>query len=232
MMTAILAFFLVPLAAAASVRVLRPQDEGLRLLLSFSGSFLVGVAFLHLLPELYHEVGATVGLWVLGGFLLQVVLEHFSMGIEHGHVHATRTGAMPVLTLLSLSLHSFAEGIPFADPEVAGDGHFLAGVLLHKIPMAIALVTVLQRVGMGWRRTWAAMALFASAAPAGILFGGSFGDHLGPDFLLHMLGLAIGMLMHIGTTIIFESAPGHRFHAWRFVAVLLGAALSVFSMHG
>jgi len=232
MTTALLAFFLVPLLAGASVRVFSPQAEGLRLLLSFSGAFLVGVAFLHLLPELYGAVGSSVGLWILGGFLLQVVLEHFSMGIEHGHMHAPPPGGLPALTLFSLSLHSFAEGIPFADPGVAGDVHFLAGVLMHKIPMAIALITVLQRAGLGHRRTWAAMVLFASAAPLGILFGDSIGRALDPALLLHMLGLAIGMLMHIGTTIIFESAPGHRFHAWRFAAVLLGALLSIFSMHG
>jgi zinc transporter ZupT len=161
-----------------------------------------------------------------------VVLEHFSMGIEHGHMHMPPPGGLPALTLFSLSLHSFAEGIPFADPGVAGDMHFLAGVLMHKIPMAIALITVMQRAGLGQGRTWVAMVLFASAAPLGILFGDAIGRLLEPTLLLHMLGLAIGMLMHIGTTIIFESAPGHRFHAQRFAAVLLGAVLSIFSMHG
>jgi zinc transporter ZupT len=231
MMLAAGAFFLVPLVAGASVRLFSPRPEVLRWLLSFSGSFLIGVAFLHLLPELYLDRGAAVGIWVLGGFLLQVVLEHFSMGIEHGHMHGVKAGTLPLLTLLSLMLHSFAEGIPFAAPNVAADEHFLAGVLLHKIPMAIALVTILQRAGTVAWRAWAAVVLFALAAPAGIWFGATVGDQLGPAFLQNMLGLAIGMLLHIGTTIIFESAPGHKVHVWRFAAVVLGALLSLLSMH-
>ncbi|MBK6831332.1 MAG: hypothetical protein IPG92_11600 [Flavobacteriales bacterium] len=46
-----------------------------------------------------------------------------------------------------------------------------------------------------------------------------------------MLGLAIGMLLHISTTIIFESAPEHRFNAARFVAVIIGALLAALSIH-
>ena len=138
-LTTIIAFFLLPLLAGALVKVLRPEAKWLRLLLSFSGAFLLGVVFLHMLPELYEEEGGRIGVWVLGGFLLQVVLEFFSHGIEHGHMHFHAGKALPVVTLASLCLHSYAEGIPFADPEVAGDIPFLVGVLLHKMPMAIAL---------------------------------------------------------------------------------------------
>lgn len=227
----ILAFFLLPLLAGALVRVLRPEAKWLQLLLSFSGAFLLGVVFLHMLPELYEEEGAHIGIWVLGGFLLQVVLEFFSHGIEHGHMHFHGGKALPVVTLLSLCLHSYAEGIPFADPEVAGDLPFLFGVLLHKMPMAIALATVLLRSGTGGASSWAMLVVFALAAPLGIGTGLLIGAEEGHGFLHDMLGLAIGMLLHIGTTIIFESAPEHRFNAKRFVAVLVGAALAMLSVH-
>ena len=230
-LTTVLAFFLLPLVAGALVRTLKPEAKWLRLLLSFSGAFLLGVVFLHMLPELYAEEGPRIGFWVLGGFLLQVVLEFFSHGIEHGHVHATPGKALPLVTLLSLCLHSYAEGIPFADPAVAGNIPFLAGVLLHKMPMAIALATVLLRSGTTVLVSWAMICIFAVAAPLGILTGVLMGEEMGHHFLHDMLGLAIGMLLHISTTIIFESAPEHRFNAARFVAVLVGAALAMVSMH-
>lgn len=230
-LTTVLAFFLLPLLAGSLVRTLRPEASWLRLLLSFSGAFLLGVVFLHMLPELYAEEGPRIGFWVLGGFLLQVVLEFFSHGIEHGHVHATPGKALPLVTLLSLCLHSYAEGIPFADPAVAGNIPFLAGVLLHKMPMAIALATVLLRSGTSVVVSWAMIGTFAVAAPLGILTGVLLGEGMGHHFLHDMLGLAIGMLLHISTTIIFESAPEHRFNAARFVAVLVGAALAMVSMH-
>ncbi|MBL7950428.1 MAG: ZIP family metal transporter [Flavobacteriales bacterium] len=230
-LTTVLAFFLLPMLAGALVKVLRPEAKWLRLLLSFSGAFLLGVVFLHMLPELYAEEGSHIGFWVLGGFLLQVVLEFFSHGIEHGHMHFHGGKALPVVTLLSLCLHSFAEGIPFADPEVAGDLPFLLGVLLHKMPMAIALATVLLRSGTGGASSWIMLVTFALAAPSGIGTGLLIGGQEGHGFLHDMLGLAIGMLLHISTTIIFESAPDHRFNATRFVAVLLGAVLAALSVH-
>lgn len=225
------AFFLLPLIAGALVRSLRPDAKWLRLLLSFSGAFLLGIVFMHMLPELYVEEGGHIGLWVVGGFLLQVVLEFFSHGIEHGHMHFHGGKALPLVTLLSLCLHSFAEGIPFADPEVAGNLPFLIGVLLHKMPMAIALATVLLRAGTGGISSWTMLVVFALAAPLGIGTGLLIGAEEGHGFLHDMLGLAIGMLLHISTTIIFESAPDHRFNATRFVAVLVGAALALLSVH-
>jgi len=227
-----IAFFAVPLLAGALVRWMKPDARWSRLLLSFSGAFLLAVVFLHMLPELYEEAGASIGAWVLGGFLLQVVLEFFSHGIEHGHMHVHGTGgkALPFLTLASLCIHSFAEGMPFADPEVAANTPFLTGVLLHKMPMAVALATVLQRSGAGMGRSWLLLTVFALAAPLGMLAGTAFSGpgHHGLD---GMLALAIGMLLHISTTIIFESAPEHRFNAQRFAAVIVGTLLGALTMH-
>ncbi|MBL0128131.1 MAG: ZIP family metal transporter [Flavobacteriales bacterium] len=226
-----LLFFALPMLAGGAVRVLRPDARWLRLLLSFSGAFLLGVVFLHMLPELYAEEGMGVGAWVLAGFLLQVVLEFFSQGIEHGHMHVHGNKALPALTLASLCLHSFTEGMPFADPAVAGDMPFLTGVVLHKMPMAIALATVLQRSGQSHMTAWIMLTVFALAAPAGMLAGELAGGWMDGRFLHHMLGLAIGMLLHIGTTIIFESAPEHRFNSARFAAVVVGAVLAAFVVH-
>lgn len=233
----ILLFLVLPLAAGAWVRFRTGRPGHIKLLLAFSGAFLLSVTVLHMLPELYERGGHGIGPWVLGGFMLQVVLEFFSRGIEHGHVHLpSHEGhdhghALPLATLLSLCLHSFTEGLPFADPRVGGDAPFVAGVLMHKMPMAIALATVLQRSGLGAGRSWAILAVFAAAAPAGILCGHLFGERIGLHFLDRALALAIGMLLHISTTIIFEATPDHRFNAKRFATVLLGAALAFLTSH-
>lgn len=233
-------FLVLPLAAGAWVRFNTGNAGHIKLLLAFSGAFLLSVTVLHMLPELYERGGHGVGPWVLGGFMLQVVLEFFSRGIEHGHVHlparhadahGTHRHALPLATLLSLCVHSFTEGLPFADPRVGGDVPFVAGVLMHKMPMAIALATVLQRSNLGAGRSWAILAVFAAAAPAGILCGSLFGERIGEGFLTAALALAIGMLLHISTTIIFEATPDHRFNAKRFITVLLGAALAYFTSH-
>ena len=227
----LLLFLLLPFAAGGAVRVVRPDPRALRLLLSFSGAFLLGVTVLHMLPELYAAGGEAIGIYLLAGFLLQVVLEFFSHGIEHGHMHMHAERALPLMMLASLFLHSFVEGMPFADPTVRGDIPFLAGVLLHKMPMAIALAAVLWRSGSGGAMSWTVLAAFAAAAPLGVLTGSWLGGDLGAVFLQRALAVAIGMLLHISTTIIFESAPDHRFHFARFVAVLVGAGLAALVVH-
>ncbi len=231
----IMLFLALPLAAGAWVRFKATDPSHVKLLLAFSGAFLLSITVLHMLPELYSRGSGHVGLWVLAGFMLQVVLEFFSRGIEHGHVHvhghAGEDNTLPAVTLFSLFVHSFTEGIPFADPRVGGDTAFVAGVLLHKLPMAIALATVLQRSGVGTGRSWATLAIFAAAAPAGILFGHLYGMRIGEEFLTAALALAIGMLLHISTTIIFETTPDHSFNARRFISVIAGALLAILTSH-
>ncbi|MBK9759339.1 MAG: ZIP family metal transporter [Flavobacteriales bacterium] len=226
-------FAALPLAAGAWVRRTEANTGLVKLLLAFSGAFLLSITVVHMLPELYEQGGHDIGPWVLGGFMLQVVLEFFSRGIEHGHVHVQggHSHTLPLATLLSLCLHSFTEGLPFADPVVSANLPFVAGVLMHKAPMAIALAAVLHRSHVPSGRSWAMLVVFACALPVGIGAGLLGGDQLGKGFLTRALALAIGMLLHISTTIIFETTPDHRFNAKRFLTVLAGAMLAFLSMH-
>ncbi len=54
---------------------LRRNDKNLiQLLLSFSGAYILGITFLHLVPETYGE-GQHTGLFILLGFFIQLLLE-------------------------------------------------------------------------------------------------------------------------------------------------------------
>src|ERR1700759_1546008 len=64
----------------------------LKLVLSFSGAYLFGITVLHLIPDAYHDNDNYVGVFILIGFLFQIVLEQFSDGVEHGHMHKPDPG--------------------------------------------------------------------------------------------------------------------------------------------
>ena len=60
------------------------QKSLIKMMLAFSGGFLLSIAFVHFLPELYaSEKAQEIGLFILIGFLIQLLLEFFSGGIEH-----------------------------------------------------------------------------------------------------------------------------------------------------
>jgi zinc transporter ZupT len=94
------------------------KTQLIKILLAFSGGFLLSIAFNHFIPELYHEGKQGIGMYILLGFLIQLLLEFFSGGIEHGHVHVHKGQRMPWGLFLSLSVHSVLEGIPLGN-EIA-----------------------------------------------------------------------------------------------------------------
>ena len=63
-------------------------SKNLKLLISFSGAFILAICVLHLMPEIFNDYDAKIGAFILLGFLIQLLLEFFSGGIEHGHFHS------------------------------------------------------------------------------------------------------------------------------------------------
>lgn len=58
---------------------------------AFGGAFLLGSCFINLVPHMYAHGfaidGIKIGVAVLIGFLIQLILESLTNGIEHGHNH-------------------------------------------------------------------------------------------------------------------------------------------------
>ncbi|MGB5462103.1 MAG: ZIP family metal transporter, partial [Aureibaculum sp.] len=108
-------FFLIASVAIGVllVFILKPTTKLIQLLLSFSGAYLLSITVLHLLPEVFESHQKNIGIYILIGILLQTVLEYFSKGAEHGHIHIhPYTKGVPWLLFISLSAHAFLEGIP------------------------------------------------------------------------------------------------------------------------
>ena len=83
------------------------NKEKFKAILSFSGAYLFSITVIHILPELFHESSNPIqaGIFVLMGFFLQMMLEYFTSGVEHGHIHHSHeTTAIPYLLLVSLGI--------------------------------------------------------------------------------------------------------------------------------
>ena len=241
-MTSGLILFLVAMVGAALGEAIGARlRRQLPLLLAFGGAFLLGLCFLHLLPEAF-QVNSRAGLWVIGGFLIQIGLEYLSKGMEHGHVHGNRFGT---LAFLSLCLHAFIEAMPFGLEDLGEHVHdhqghhhhhvgesgwgLLFGIGLHKLPVAIALMTILSATVTSRVRRWTWVTVFAVVPFLGILLAGTLPQDAATFGALN--GLLVGILLHIATTILFETSDGHEFNGRKLLTVLLGLALSMLTTH-
>ena len=219
-------FAVVIAGAAAGLYAPGLRDRPLHLLLSFSGAYLLSITAVHLIPDAFEGADSRVGLALLGGFFLQVMFEQLSTGVEHGHIHAHpgAKGAIPIL--IGLSLHAFLEGSPLALVEdkihVGHDhNHLLTGILLHKLPAAFALAVVLRVSGYRNIQIWIMVLLFASMSPLGSVLA----ERLVPvGAIPYLLGLAIGSLLHVSTTILFESDDKrqHRLTPVKILSIVVG----------
>ena len=210
---------------------IKPSDPNkLKLLIAFSGAYLLSITALHLLPEVFTDDGRGpyFGSFVLVGFFIQVMLEYLSGGIEHGHTHTHRSAGLPVGLMIGLCLHAFLEGMPLGGGD-AGDSHthglepLLLGIVLHKYPVAMVFLAMLLNSGLAKAKAFGLLAVFAAMAPLGTLLSGV--EMVG-QYNRESLAIVIGIFLHVSTTILFESSEGHRFNAYKVVAIAAGLALS------
>lgn len=202
--------------------VIQPKKKSnLKLLLAFSGSFLLSVTVISLLPEVYATKNPTIGLYIMLGILFQIILEFFSKGAEHGHVHGHQTIThIPWLLFISLCIHALLEGFP------VGHHHDLAiGIAIHHLPIAIILTTFFVQAKLNKKAIFAFMITFAMMTPLGTLASNYIPEL--QEYTTEITAIVIGILFHISSTIIFESSEGHKFNVAKVSMIILGILLAV-----
>jgi len=156
------------------------------------------------------------------GILFQIILEFFSKGAEHGHVHGhDKLTQMPWLLFISLCIHALLEGFP------VGHHHDLAlGIAIHHLPIAIILTTFFIHAELNKTALFLFMLTFAIMTPLGTLISDSL-PFLN-DYYTEITAVVIGILFHISSTIIFESSEGHKFNIAKISVIILGIVLACF----
>lgn len=208
-----------------------------RRVIPFTGAFLLGVVILHIFPEVFHAGDRSVALFVLLGFAIQILLDVFSKGIEHGHIHIHGDHMAKQVTsiLLALSVHAFLEGLPLSSGSESLHQHdqhhsYLWAVIFHKLPAAFTLATMLRMIYGRRAKGWLLLLIFAIMTPLGQLLG--LWMNISGSAYAYIMALVAGSLLHVSTTIIFEiDAKGsHAITPDRLAAIALGLLVAYLSV--
>lgn len=214
-------------------------EKRMNLLLAFSGAFLLSITFLHLLHETFEELHTAAGIYLLAGFFLQLVIQRFTHGIEHGHVHLPEDSHhhhhVPLASILvGLGIHAFMEGLPLGFnylDSATGPSLYLA-VAAHKLP-EIILVTSLAFSVKGRNTAILVLVLFSLLTPLGSYIASEMSQ--GYAFISRVRTIIIpivaGSFIHIATTIFFESGTKqHLLTKQKIFAIGIGVGIGLLTL--
>ena len=139
----------------------------------------------HVLPELFSSHNHELGYYLLAGFIIQILLELLSKGIEHGHVHlhGEISNKELIVIIIGLAIHSFIEGLPINTFEPSVHQHtitnidssfsaiYLSTILIHKLPIAAVLIIFLNSINSSYLKKSVFLLLFAASSPIGGIVG-------------------------------------------------------------
>lgn len=213
------------------------RKPDIKYMLVFAGAFIFSISLVHLFPELISasKDPKLVGIFVLVGFIMQMLLDFITSGVEHGHMHHhTHHGRIsPIVLMSGLCLHAIMDGSILIHPGhqhgLMGNSGLMLGIMLHKIPESIALISVLSIVYKNKITLLLFLVGFCLASPLGLLMS-EFLSHfelLGKQGFIILFSIVTGNLLHISTTIYFEMSPDHSFHKKRALIGLLGTMLAI-----
>lgn len=210
----------------------------------FGGAFLFASCFINLVPHMYLEgyttptLGLKVGAAALVGFLIQLLLEQMTHGVEHGHNHNPCCAdhehhpehVHPMMgLLLGLCIHSFLEGMPMVDGE--GDIHqgLMWGIVLHNIPITLVLITMMMNNNYRPWKSLLLLGLFAIMTPLGSIVGLTlFAANEVASCL--MMGVVVGILLHVSVSILFDH--DHNQFSWLKLLLIMGAFAAAYFTPG
>ena len=198
----------------------RPKDlRSIKLLLAFSGAFLLGTTITSLIPSVFTNGNEDISYWILAGIIIQIMLEQLSKGAEHGHIHTSKK-RIPLTLVTGLYLHALIEGFP-----IHRHNDLLWAIIIHKLPIAMLLTLAIWQTKFKFSKKVIILIAFAIMTPLGSYL--NFYTPILQPYSLHITALVVGVLLHISTTILFESSENHNFNISKLLVIVIGLGLSI-----
>lgn len=209
-------------------------------LVSYSAGVLLGVGFLHVLPEAL-ELTASAPLFILLAFVLFYFLEHHLLihagHEEQHHLHlaiddcrdgcCARPHPLGLVAFVGMALHSAIDGMIIGTGfEVSHDLGLLAalGVIAHEVPEGIAMLAILLHYGWSRRKAIQLTSFVALATPAAAVLSYALVGDLSPQVLGALLAMAGGSFVYIAASDLIPES--HRSRGLPATVALVGGILT------
>lgn len=215
------------LGGYAVVRHLRRSLRLIDVFIGFGAGFMLAVAILGMLPEVF-AADQNAGWLVLAGYLVvhltqHVLTPHFHFGEETHRVSASAG----VSALLGLSLHTFFDGVAIASwflvSSELGLLLFLA-VLLHKLPEGVTISSVILAGGQSTGRALGAAALIGLATVLGVVL-----TEIAAPLARSGLAISAGVTLYVAASNLVPEIQSRRGGA--AAAAFFGGAAGFFVTH-
>ena len=185
-------------------------------LVSLSAGVLLGVGFLHIIPE-SMELTTRAPLFVVLAFVLFYFLEHHLLihagHEEHHHVNlnvdachddcCSHPHPMGWVAFVGMGLHSVIDGMIIGTSfEVGGDLGMLAalGVIAHEVSEGIAMIAILLHYGWTRKKAIQLTSFVALATPGAAILTYALVNNLSESLLGALLATAGGSFIYIAAS--------------------------------
>ncbi len=193
-------------------------------ILALVSGILLGVSFIHILPEAHDLAPGYAAAGAVTAFLLIFTIENFTMMhacaefAEDCHVHMVSQAA-----LAALSLHAVIDGIAIAIAFQKNSvlGQTVAGaILFHKFTDGLTLTGLLLGTNQPREKYWWTILILALATPLGTLVFHPFAAGLSAAVMGAALGFVAGTFLYVGAADILPRLHKARdLYSWASFAV-------------
>ncbi len=194
--------------------------------MSFAAGVLISVSFMHIIPKSF-EMNDSAPVFLLAGFL-GIYLSNRFLNLYICHKYECTDYNVGIVPVLGIGFHSFVDGVIYA---VAFNVSVFTGVLaavgmvLHEFPEGIVTFVLLERGGVGQRKS--AIYSFLAAAistPLGALVSYPFINNIKQSTLGILLAISAGALVYVGAS---HLLPAVEKENRRYSIFALGAGVLV-----
>ncbi|OGR86792.1 MAG: hypothetical protein A3A86_06990 [Elusimicrobia bacterium RIFCSPLOWO2_01_FULL_60_11] len=173
-------------------------------ILAFASGVLLGVSFIHILPEASSLDPHLSGLGVLTAFLLIFIVEGFTMihscseFAEECPIHIVGWTAFGALTLHSL-IDGLAIAVAFRSGTAIGEAVTVA-ILVHKFTDGLTMTGLLTAAHYERNKCLAIVGLLALATPLGVAVFWPFTASVSSSAMGWLFGFIAGIFFYVGAS--------------------------------